>query len=76
MSSGLGYTFQIIGQKSVPPTAASLLMSLESVFSVVGGFLLLHQTMTGRELLGCAVLFGAVIFAQIPGKRKKQEITG
>lgn len=67
-SSGIGYTFQIIGQAHTEPAVASLLMSLESVFSVLFGWLLLRQSMSGRELLGCALVFCGVILAQIPGK--------
>lgn len=73
LSSGVGYTLQVVGQKHISPTAATLLMSLESVFSVVGGVLLLSQVPTMREFFGCALIFIAVIFAQIPvleGKRK------
>lgn len=66
LSSGAGYTLQIIGQKDTDPTIASLLMSLESVFAAIGGFLLLHQVMSVRELIGCALTFGAVLAAQLP----------
>lgn len=65
MSCGIGYTLQIIGQKNYNPAAASLIMSLESVFSVLGGWLILHQTMSVREYIGCAVIFVAVILAQL-----------
>ncbi len=69
-SSGIGYTFQIIGQSYTEPTVASLLMSLESVFSVLFGWLLLHQTLSARELLGCLLVFSGVILAQLPERRK------
>ena len=65
-SSAIGYTLQIVAQKNVPPTAASLLMSLESVFSVLAGWVILNQAMTGRELIGCVLVFAAVLLAQIP----------
>ncbi len=65
MSSAVGYTLQVIGQKNTDPTVASLLMSLESVFSAIGGFLILHQILSLQELVGCAVVFAAVIIAQI-----------
>ena len=75
-SSAIGYTLQIVAQKNVPPTIASLLMSLESVFSVLAGWILLQQAMSGRELLGCVLVFAAVLLAQIPlsafGKRAKK----
>ena len=72
MCCGVGYTLQIIGQNGINPAIASLLMSLESVFSVLAGMLILHETMTGREILGCVLVFGAVIFAQMsPGDWRK-----
>lgn len=71
LSSGVGYTLQIIGQSKTDPTVASLLMSLESVFSVIFGWLLLHQRLSGPELLGCALVFGGVILAQLPKKAKQ-----
>lgn len=71
LSSGVAYTLQIIGQKGVHPTVASLLMSLESVFSVLAGWLLLNQYLGSRELAGCALIFAAIILAQIPVKSRK-----
>lgn len=71
LSCGVAYTLQIIGQDGVNPAVASLLMSLESVFSVLAGFLLLHQKLSLRELAGCAFIFVAVILAQLPSQRKK-----
>ena len=68
-SGGIGYTLQILGQQLVPPTLASMLMSLESVFAVLFGWLLLHQALSLRELLGCAVIFLAIIIAQLPSKK-------
>ena len=73
MSCGVGYTLQIVGQNGINPAIASLLMSLESVFSVLAGMLLLHETMTGREIMGCVLVFAAVIFAQMHfGKRQDE----
>ena len=66
LSSGVAYTLQIIGQKGVNPTLASLIMSLESVVSVVASAIILKQFMSGRELLGCVVIFTSIIIAQIP----------
>lgn len=75
MSCGVGYTLQIVGQNGINPAIASLLMSLESVFSVLAGMVLLHETMTGREILGCVLVFAAVIFAQLNfGKQKKDKL--
>ena len=69
LSCGVGYTLQVIAQKGLNPTIASLLMSLESVVSVIAGFLVLHEVLSGRELLGCVFMFAAVILAQIPVKQ-------
>ena len=66
MSSGVAYTLQIVGQKGFNPTIASLIMSLESVFSVLAGWAILNQKLSSRELLGCLLVFIAVILAQIP----------
>lgn len=68
MSCGVAYTLQIIGQKDLPPTLASLIMSLESVFSALAGWLILGQRLTGLELLGCILMFIAIILAQLPEK--------
>lgn len=69
LSSGVAYTLQIIGQNGVNPTVASLLMSLESVFSVLAGLVILKQVLSLRELLGCLLIFVAVCLAQIPVDR-------
>ena len=69
LSCGLGYTLQIVGQKDFNPTIASLLMSFESVFSVLAGWIVLHEVLSSKELLGCIIVFGAVILAQLPEKR-------
>lgn len=66
LSMGVGYSMQIIGQKRLEPTAASLIMSLESVFAALGGWLILHNTMTPAELTGCGLVFAAVILSQLP----------
>ena len=66
MSSGVAYTLQIIGQVGVNPTVASMLMSLESVFSVLAGWVLLGQALSARELLGCVLIFAAILLAQLP----------
>ena len=72
LSMGAAYSFQIIGQKHVEPTTASLIMSMESVFAVLAGWLLLKETMTVQEALGCVLLFVAVFLSQIPVKAKKK----
>ena len=73
MSSGVGYTLQIIGQKGMNPAVASLIMSLESVISVIAGWLILGQALSGREIFGCVLMFGAIVLAQLP-ERKKQSV--
>lgn len=69
-SSGVAYTLQMVGQKYAAPAVASVVMSLESVFAAVGGFLILHEYLSGREVLGCVLVFGAVMLAQIPDMKK------
>ena len=64
-SSAVGYTLQIVAQKNVSPTLASLLMSLESVFSALFGWLLLSQALSAQELAGCALMFAAIILSQV-----------
>ena len=66
LSMGVGYSMQIIGQKRLDPTAASLIMSLESVFAALGGWLILHNSMTPSELTGCTLVFAGVIVSQVP----------
>ena len=64
LSCGVAYTFQILGQKYVEPTKASLILCMESVVSVLAGWLLLQQALSIRELIGCVVMFVAIIMAQ------------
>ncbi|MBR6236220.1 MAG: DMT family transporter, partial [Firmicutes bacterium] len=64
VSAGIGYTLQLMGQQRTRPEAASLIMSLESVFAALAGWAMLREAMTARELLGCALLFGAIILVQ------------
>ena len=72
LSCGVAYTLQVIAQKNTDPTVASLLLSLESVFSVLTGWVILGERLSGRELFGCALVFAAVVLAQIPGKHPVQ----
>lgn len=65
LSSGVAYTLQIIGQKYAPPTSATLIMSLESVFAALFGWMILHENLSLKEFAGCLLVFVAVIFAQI-----------
>lgn len=69
MSMGLAYSLQIVGQKDLEPTTASLIMSLESVFAALGGWWLLGQTMSGHELIGCGLVFAAVVISQLPERK-------
>ncbi|GFI15572.1 MAG: DMT family transporter [Lachnospiraceae bacterium] len=66
MSSGVAYTLQVVGQKDMDPTVASLILSLESVVSMLAGWVILGQSLNGRELAGCGLVFGAVILVQLP----------
>ena len=68
-SCGVAYTLQIVGQKGINPTVASLLMSLESVFSVLAGWIILNQKLSIKELTGCLLIFIAVVLAQLPSKK-------
>ena len=75
LSCGVAYTLQIVGQNGVNPTVAALLLSLESVFATISGwvayeigFLKTDQTMTGRQIAGCILVFAAVILVQLPAK--------
>lgn len=65
MSCGLAYTFQIVGQKYTEATVASLIMCLESVFGVLAGAIILHEVLTGREILGCVIMFAAILLSQV-----------
>ena len=71
MSTGVGYTLQIVGQKGLNPTVAALILSLESVFSALSGYVFLHQVLTTRELIGCILMFIAIVLAQLPDIRRK-----
>lgn len=69
MSCGVAYTLQILGQKHADPAVASLLLSLESVFSVLAGWVILGQSLNGKELFGCVLMFVSIILAQLPEKK-------
>ncbi len=79
LSSGVAYTLQIIGQRGLNPTVASLMMSPESAFSALGGWIILHEVLSARELSGCLFIFIAILLAQLPAEwfrltRKKQTL--
>ncbi len=75
LSSGIAYTLQIMAQKDADPTSATLIMSLESVFAVLSGWIVLGESLSVKELLGCLLVFIAVILAQVqfPTKDKKKD---
>ena len=68
LSCGVAYTLQIVGQKNMNPTIASLILSLESVVSVLAGWIILRQTLSGREIVGCIIMFFAIMIAQLPSR--------
>ncbi len=72
ISGGVGYTLQIVAQKDGDPTVVSLLLSLESLFAVVSGALLLHERLSPREYLGCALMLCAVVLVQLPEKKQRR----
>ena len=71
LSSGVAYTLQIVGQKDMNPTVASLILCLESVISALAGWVILEEALSGREKLGCLLMFGAIVLAQVPIPQRK-----
>lgn len=71
LSCGVAYTLQIVGQKGMNPTVASLILSLESVISALAGLVLLDQKLSVRETMGCVLMFAAIVLAQLPAGKKK-----
>ena len=76
LSSGVAYSLQIVGQKDTDPAVASLILSLESCFSVLAGFVLLGQSLSLRELSGCLIMFLGIILSQLPDRKKETEEAG
>ncbi|MBQ8802578.1 MAG: DMT family transporter [Tyzzerella sp.] len=72
LSSGVAYTLQVVAQKDVNPTVASLILCLESVVSALTGWVILHETLTTQELLGCGLMFVAIVLAQVPMPERKK----
>jgi len=72
LSTGVAFSLQIVGQKYLEPTAASIIMSMESVTAVICGALILKETMTPWEIAGCVLMFAAVILSQLPEKKKSE----
>ena len=71
MSCGVAYTLQVVGQKNMDPTVASLILSMESVFSVLSGWIILGQALSAKEMFGCVMVFGAVVLVQLPDRKKE-----
>lgn len=71
LSCGVAYTLQVVAQKDTNPTIASMLLSLESVFAVIAGVIILHEQISMRELIGCALMFAAIVVAQLPSKEER-----
>ncbi|MFP6900361.1 MAG: DMT family transporter [Opitutales bacterium] len=71
VSVGIAYTLQIIAQQHVDPSRAAILLSLEAVFAVLGGWLMLDEILSGRELSGCILMFAGMLLSQLPGLKKK-----
>lgn len=74
LSGGVGFTLQIVGQKYTNPMVASLILSLEAVFGAVFGFLLLQELLTTREIMGCLLMFVAIIISQLPDRKKPRDV--
>lgn len=70
MSCGVAYTLQVIGQKNISPTVASMILSLESVISVLAGWIILGEALSAKEIVGCVIVFMAVVLVQLPEKKK------
>lgn len=73
MSSGVAYTLQIVGQKYTSPVLASLILSLESVFAALSGWVILKEVFSGKEIIGCILVFSAIIIAQLPIGKKIED---
>jgi drug/metabolite transporter (DMT)-like permease len=72
LSCGVAYTLQIVSQKYIAPTVAALILSLESVFAVLCGWVILSESLSLRELCGCLLIFSAVVLAQLPDSERKK----
>jgi drug/metabolite transporter (DMT)-like permease len=74
LSGGVAFTLQIVAQKDINPQVASIIMCFEAVFALLGGVLVLNETLTGREIIGCAIMFAALVLSQISLKKKKDAV--
>lgn len=75
-SVGIAYTLQIVGQKNAPPAAAAIILSMETVFAVIGGFLLIGETMDLLEIVGCSLMLSGMLIAQLPSVSSSQTVAG
>ena len=73
VSVGVAYTLQIVAQQHVEPSQAAILLSLEAVFAVLGGWMLLNETLSGRELVGCMLMFAGMLLSQLPGLKRERD---
>ena len=64
-SVGVAYTLQVVAQRDAPPTHAAIILSSETVFAALGGWVLLQETLSGRSLLGCILMFGGMLLSQL-----------
>lgn len=71
-SNGIGYTIEIIGQEGLSPAVSALILSFESVFSLLMGWMFLHERLSGKELIGCGIVIAAVIMAQLPARKGRK----
>ncbi len=69
LSVGVAFTLQIIGQKKAPPAHTAIILSFEAVFAVIGGIMILSETMTDRKWMGCALMLAGMLLAQLNGRR-------
>ena len=74
IAAGIGFTLQILGQKYIKPTVASLILSTESIFGAIGGFVILNEMLSTREMIGSIIMIIGILFAQIPDKRFKKVV--
>jgi len=73
-SVGIAYTLQVFGQKHTPPAIASIILSLEAIFAAIGGWFILNEVLTGRNILGCILMLVGMVLAQIPVKLRKSGV--
>ena len=72
MSCGVAYTLQVVAQKNTDPVVASLILSMESTFSVLAGWIILGQKLSVKEFGGCVLMFAAIMLAQVPVERRSR----